>query len=213
MPTNLNALIRYKEIDKCLSNHYNGCTIDALIDKCSEALGEYRGVYKRISERTIRDDIRVMRSDILGFNAPIIFRDGYYYYEKSDYTIFRTSIEDFKILEQVLNMLIDERKNIKDTEIDNVILSLSELTGIKIPKVVLQDIAHRKEQIINADERFIADYRKPQSRDYEEDATVLYSKIETPEKSEPDELEDSFAYPATKPDIKLSWVDIFRLLD
>lgn len=78
MPTNLNALIRYKQIDKCLHNRYVPCTIARLQEACSEALGEHRGIYRQISERTIRDDLRVMKSDMLGFNAPIVFKGGYY---------------------------------------------------------------------------------------------------------------------------------------
>jgi hypothetical protein len=144
MPANLNALIRYKEIDRCLSNPHRKCTIDTFIERCSEALGEYRGVYKRISERTIREDLRIMRSEILGFNAPIVFKDGYYYYDPSDYTIFKTSLKDFKVLETVLKMLIEERKNIKDPEVDIVILKLSHIIGIELPREVFADIINIK---------------------------------------------------------------------
>lgn len=69
MPTNLNALIRYKQIDKELSNPYLKTTIHSLQIACSNQLAEHRGVYKLVAERTIRDDIRVMRSSALGFNA------------------------------------------------------------------------------------------------------------------------------------------------
>lgn len=71
MPTNLNALIHYKTIDHCLSNRHRQWSIDDLIKASSEALGEHRGVYKPISKLTICDDIRVMRSSMLGFDAPI----------------------------------------------------------------------------------------------------------------------------------------------
>ena len=62
MPTNLNALIRYKTIDRCLQNKQRNHDIKMLIEACSKALAEFRGIYKSIGERTIRDDIRIMRS-------------------------------------------------------------------------------------------------------------------------------------------------------
>ncbi len=37
----------------------------------SEALAESRGRYATVPERTVRYDLRLMRSDILGINAPI----------------------------------------------------------------------------------------------------------------------------------------------
>jgi hypothetical protein len=47
-----------------------------------------------ISERTILEDIRIMRSNILGFNTPIMQWDGYYYFEDRDYSIFHVIIQD-----------------------------------------------------------------------------------------------------------------------
>ncbi len=114
MPTNLNALIRYKRIDACLKNPFVDCTIDKLQEVCTESMGEHRGIYKKVSERTIRDDIRVMRSEILGFNAPIIFESGKYVYTDADYSIFSTPINEIQLLKDILKMLLSERKNIRD---------------------------------------------------------------------------------------------------
>lgn len=72
MPVNRNALIRYKTIDYCLQNRYRKWTLDDLIEACSEALYEYEGIDKGISKRSIQMDIQMMRSDKLGYNAPII---------------------------------------------------------------------------------------------------------------------------------------------
>ena len=60
MPANKNALIRYKTIDNCLRNHYR-----------SDALYEMEGITKGVSVRTVQSDIQMMRSDKLGYNAPI----------------------------------------------------------------------------------------------------------------------------------------------
>ena len=88
MPANRNALIRYKTIDQCLQNRYRKWTLDDLIDACSEALYEYEGIDKGVSRRSIQADIQIMRSDKLGYNAPIIVVDRKYYtYEDPDYSI------------------------------------------------------------------------------------------------------------------------------
>jgi len=134
MPTNLNALIRYKQIDACIKNPYVRCTIDKLREVCTEALGESRGIYKLVSERTIRDDIRVMRSNILGFNAPIEFENGAYIYTDKDYSIFKTPVSEIKLLKDIFMMLISERKGIADSEIDNLLKRIALIVGEPLPE-------------------------------------------------------------------------------
>lgn len=88
MPTNRNALIRYKTIDKCLQNRFRKWTLENLIEAVSEALYEYEGIDKGISKRTIQSDIQIMRSDKLGYNAPIVVVDKKYYtYDDPKYSI------------------------------------------------------------------------------------------------------------------------------
>jgi predicted DNA-binding transcriptional regulator YafY len=95
MPANRNALIRYKTIDKCLQNRYRRWTLEDLIEECSEALYEYEGIEKGISKRTIQLDIQIMRSDKLGYNAPIIVYDNKYYtYEDPEYSITNIPLTD-----------------------------------------------------------------------------------------------------------------------
>jgi hypothetical protein len=125
MPSNLNALIRYKTIDKCLSNPYRKWSIEDLIESCSLALKEYRGLYTRISERTVREDLRIMRSDILGFNAPIVQQDGNYYYEDSGYSIFNVGIQDGDLLGRVLEFMLEIRSEVKHPDMDKIIERLS----------------------------------------------------------------------------------------
>jgi len=103
MPVNRNALIRYKTIDKCLQNHYRLWTLEDLIDSCSDALYEYEGIDKGVSKRTIQGDIQIMRSDKLGYNAPIIVKERKYYtYEDPNYSITNIPLSD-----QDLNMLYE----------------------------------------------------------------------------------------------------------
>jgi predicted DNA-binding transcriptional regulator YafY len=103
MPVNRNALIRYKTIDKCLQNRYRKWTLDNLIDACSDALYEYEGIDKGVSKRTVQADIQVMRSDKLGYNAPIVVVEKRYYtYEEPTY-----SITNIPLTDQDLGMLTD----------------------------------------------------------------------------------------------------------
>ncbi len=146
MPTNLNALIRYKRIDACLKNPYVACTIERLQEACTDAMGEFRGKYKLVSERTIREDIRVLRSNILGFNAPIEFNEGEYIYSDKEYSIFETPITELQLLKSVFNILLKERENFADVEIDKLIRKLSTVTGKKIPFKILKSIRENENQ-------------------------------------------------------------------
>ena len=140
MPTNLNALIRYKQIDRCLRNRYKPCTIEIMQETCSEALGEFRGVYKKISERTIRHDLQVMRSDMLGFNAPIEFKNGFYLYSDPDYSIFNIFINEMTLLKKVFAILLGIKdKDNEDTYLD-VVSELSNITGMDLPDDLKQKI-------------------------------------------------------------------------
>lgn len=108
MPANRNALIRYKTIDNCLRNPYRQWTLEDLIDACSDALYEYEGIDKGISRRTIQMDIQVMRSEKLGYNAPIVVYDNKYYkYEDADYSITNTPLseQDLKVMSEAVEVL------------------------------------------------------------------------------------------------------------
>ncbi len=108
MPVNRNALIRYRTIDKCLQNRRRKWTIQNLIEACSEALYEYEGIDKDISIRTIRLDLNAMRSDKLGYNAPIVVTNKKYYsYEDADYSIANIPLtsQDLGILQEVSHLL------------------------------------------------------------------------------------------------------------
>lgn len=95
MPVNKSALIRYKTIDKCLQNRYKRWTLEDLIHACSDALYEYEGKDSGVSRRSVQMDIQMMRSDKLGYNAPIIVVDRKYYtYEDLDYSITNIPLTD-----------------------------------------------------------------------------------------------------------------------
>lgn len=101
MPVNRNALIRFRTINYCLRNRQRRWTLDDLIYACSDALYEYEGIDKGVSKRTVQADIQFMRSDKLGYNAPIIVVEKKYYtYSDPDY-----SITDNPLTEQDVNTL------------------------------------------------------------------------------------------------------------
>ncbi|MEL6924013.1 MAG: WYL domain-containing protein [Bacteroidota bacterium] len=108
MPVNRNALIRYRTIDRCLTNRYRKWTLQNLIDACSDALYEYEGIDKGVSRRTVQGDIQMMRSDKLGYNAPIVVLENKYYtYEDADYSISNIPLtsEDLNRLTEVVEIL------------------------------------------------------------------------------------------------------------
>jgi predicted DNA-binding transcriptional regulator YafY len=118
MAQNKNALIRYKTIDKCLQNRYRTWTLEELIDAVSEALYEYEGKKNPVSKRTIQLDIQLMRSEKLGYNAPIVVYDKKYYkYEDEEFTITDIPLTetDINVLTETVSML----KQFKDFSLFN----------------------------------------------------------------------------------------------
>ena len=117
MPANKNALIRYKTIDNCLRNRYRRWTLNDLVDACSDALYDMEGITKGICSRTVQMDIQIMRSDKLGYNAPIEVYDRIYYrYADPDYSItdMPLSMDDCKLIKEAIILL--EKKNDKNNE-------------------------------------------------------------------------------------------------
>jgi predicted DNA-binding transcriptional regulator YafY len=95
MSANKLALIRYKTIDECLRNRYRKWTLEDLIEKVGTVLYEYEGISSGVSRRTIQADIQTMRSDKLGYNAPIVVQEKkFYLYEDASYSITNAPIND-----------------------------------------------------------------------------------------------------------------------
>lgn len=108
MPVNRNALIRYKTIDNCLRRRSRRWTLEDLIEACSDALYEYEGIDKGISKRTVQMDIQMMRSEKLGYNAPIeVYENKYYRYTDPDYSITNSPLteDDMKLMGESVEML------------------------------------------------------------------------------------------------------------
>jgi predicted DNA-binding transcriptional regulator YafY len=108
MPVNRNALIRYRTIDACLQNRFKKWTLDDLIEACSDALYEYQGIDTGVSRRTVQADMELMRSNKLGYEAPIVVVDKkYYIYSDKNYSITNSPLnqQDMQVLSEVSDLL------------------------------------------------------------------------------------------------------------
>ncbi len=129
MATNKNALIRYRTIDKCLQNRNRKWTLTNLIKACSDSLYEYEGKDTLVSKRTVQLDIQTMRSDKLGYNAPIICYDRKYYtYEDENYSITKVPLSqlDLDVLNETMAMLSQFKSFTLFSEMNGIIQKLED---------------------------------------------------------------------------------------
>ena len=129
MPANKNALIRYKTIDRCLRNRFRRWTIDDLVDACSDTLYDMEGIMKGVSVRTVQGDIQMMRSDKLGFNAPIeVYDNKFYRYADRDYSISDNPLnaDDYELVQKAVTLINEIPEDKTLTELKTV---LSKLKG------------------------------------------------------------------------------------
>lgn len=78
------------------------------MEKVSEALYEYEGISSGVSRRTIQGDIQMMRSDKLGYNAPIVVIDRKFYsYEDAKFSITNSPINsaDMEKMKEIVSVL------------------------------------------------------------------------------------------------------------
>ncbi len=193
MPTNLNALIRYKTLDRCFRNRYGEWTLEKLAEKCSEALDEARGRKAPVSVRTIQDDIRVMRSDILGFNAPIEVRDGIYFYSDPDYSISQTGLSDLNQLRQVYREMLAWWEQERLPRLEQPLARMAEVLGETFPP------PEEKERAIQPGPEIVGFM-----------TSIPREKKETPEELSAERAEESYyrRLMRMKKEILLTWKEI-----
>jgi len=144
LATNKHALIRYKTLDKCLQNRTKRWTLQDLMDACSDALYEFEGKDTYVSKRTTQLDIQVMRSDKLGYNAPIIvYERKYYTYADDDFTItdIPLTANDMDVLSESVEMLRQFKDFSLFTELNGVIQKLEDKihrTGNQAPIIHIE---------------------------------------------------------------------------
>ncbi|MCZ4408988.1 WYL domain-containing protein [Cryomorphaceae bacterium 1068] len=113
MPANKYALLRYRIIDRCISNKFNPYpNKEDLREACEEEL--YGSGGDRISASTIDKDLYAMRNESnLGYFAPIAYSkvEKGYYYEDPDYSIDEMPLnqEDIEAIEFAANTLAQFR--------------------------------------------------------------------------------------------------------
>ena len=108
MSVNKLALIRYKTIDECLKNRFRKWALDDIIERVANKLYEYEGITSGVSKRTIQADIQLMRSDKLGYNAPIVVTDKKFYaYSDPAYSITKVPINsgDVEKMKEIVGVL------------------------------------------------------------------------------------------------------------
>ena len=133
MPANKNALIRYKTIDRCLLQRNRNWTLEDLVNACSDALYECEGIRKGVSRRTVQADIQMMRSDKLGYNAPIeVYDNKYYRYADPDYTIKARPLSpnDYEVMKEAVEMLGQLQDFAHFAEMNGVVSRLRENLAI-----------------------------------------------------------------------------------
>ena len=133
MPANKNALIRYKTIDNCLRNRYRRWTLEDLVDACSDALYEMEGIRKGVSVRTVQGDIQIMRSDKLGYNAPIeVYDHKYYRYADKHYSIMNMPLSqnDYEVMQEAVDMLRQLEDFEQFSEISDMVSRLQDKLAI-----------------------------------------------------------------------------------
>jgi predicted DNA-binding transcriptional regulator YafY len=89
MAGNLNAIIRYKTIDKCLRRKGHTYNWESLSEACVEAYEENAVMADAPSRRTIFGDVARMKSGKLGYEAPIVFnkKDNCWQYTDPNFSI------------------------------------------------------------------------------------------------------------------------------
>lgn len=110
MPVNKDALLRYHVIDLCLQNKSKKWTWDKLAQKCTNALSEGTSSLKvnSFSKRTIETDIVAMKSEALGYFAPIEKdKDGSFFYTDPHFSIRNCTLtkNDLQHLKYAIDIL------------------------------------------------------------------------------------------------------------
>lgn len=151
MAVNKNALIRYKTIDRCLQNTYRTWTLADLVEYCSQALYDLEGRNINVSTRTVQLDIQTMRSEKLGYNAPIeVYDRKFYKYSDSNYSITNIPITetDMSVLTETMEMLSQFKDFSFFSELKDIIHKLEDKihtqTNKKPPIIYLERNEHLK---------------------------------------------------------------------
>lgn len=134
MPTNKDAEVRYRIIDRCLSDRLRKYTIYDLVDEVNRQLLDLLG--KTVSKRTIQKDLEELTyrpycAPIESYKGPN--RKHYIHYSDDSYSIYSNdlSVKEVQTLQSVINMLGRFRGSTTHAWLEEVISNLEYRFGIK----------------------------------------------------------------------------------
>lgn len=136
MPTNKNASFRYRVLNGCFRDGSRRWTIDRLIERVAGELDEQFGISKGISARQLKEDIHIMRSLApRGFDAPVVCRDGAYFYDDPEFSIEKKSLntDDVRSLTEAVSLLRQFRGLPHFQEIEAILTKIEGKTLINDP--------------------------------------------------------------------------------
>jgi predicted DNA-binding transcriptional regulator YafY len=142
MAQNKNALLRYRTIDRCLRNTGRKWTLQNLVDACSDALYEYEGKDDLVSTRTVQLDLQMMRSDKLGYCAPIeVYERKYYRYSDPDYSIASRPLSqhDVEMLSRTAELLRQFDEFDRNHEMADIVNRLQDKAGSAARRLPIVD--------------------------------------------------------------------------
>lgn len=107
MPTNKNALIRYKHLDRLLSDRHHYYTMSDLASKVNAMLED--DGFKRVTRRSIENDVEALKDAPFRADIETFKIDGktIYRYRRCSYSIFREELsrEEVRLLREVLSTI------------------------------------------------------------------------------------------------------------
>ncbi len=110
MATTKFATIRYQALDRCFSNFGRKYDINALVEKCNEAIFNYDDNSDGVVKRTVYEDIRFMQSE-QGWSIELDkIREGksvYYRYADPNFSINKQSLNESEVnqLKETISIL------------------------------------------------------------------------------------------------------------
>lgn len=98
MALNKHQIIRYNRLDRCFKNFGKEYSFEDLLESVNEAIIEHDSASSGVQTRTLREDIKFMRSES-GYNAPIETVKGsnginYYRYDDKNFSINGSPLND-----------------------------------------------------------------------------------------------------------------------
>lgn len=151
MANTKNAQLRYRVLDKCFRNHLSPMTFEELKNEIDRVMEDLDSNIPLISDRTLREDIRIMRAES-GFDAKIksrMFPDGKYryYYEIPNFSIFKSNIseKDYNTLQSTIEMLCRYRGLPSTAWLEEVITSLEYRFDLKVNRKTLVSFEQNSE--------------------------------------------------------------------